>query len=274
MKEVIVTLTTLPNRLLNINPNGIKLCMDSLVNQSYPNYVIHFNIPLKNKFTNVVYNIPGWLKNPKYNKVEIYRIEEDLGPPTKLIPTIERVTNPDAIIVVVDDDLVYHEDMVDEQVKNQEKWCDGVVGYDGLRSRNDDGSWGDYFGDARDYYYTSNKRVAIVDILQHYKSVSYKRRFFENDFFDFIRDNYSWSDDLLIAAYMAYKKRNRIVTFHESDPDLKTKKEWDLAGGVTTFPVLRHTEYEMGGCNFLRQREMDDNSEILYRYIDSGYIND
>lgn len=274
MKEVIVTLTTLPDRLLSINPNGIKLCIDSLVNQSYPNYTIHFNVPLRNKFTNFVYNIPGWMKNPKYDKVKIYRIEEDLGPPTKLIPTVERITNPDAIIIVVDDDLVYHEDMVSEQVKNQEKWTEAVVGYDGLRSRNEDGSWGDYFGDARDYYYTSNYRDSLVDILQHYKSVSYKRRYFEDDFFPFVEENYSWSDDLVLAAYFSYKKRDRWVTYHSSDQEFKTREEWDLYGGVTTFPILRHTEYETGGCNFLRQREMDDNAGVLYKYIDAGYIKD
>ena len=54
-----------------------------------------------------------------------------------------------------------------------------------MRSRNVDGTMSNYFGDSRDYYFSSLKRNSLVDITQHYKSVSYLRKFFESDFMDF-----------------------------------------------------------------------------------------
>jgi glycosyltransferase involved in cell wall biosynthesis len=270
MKKVVVTLTTLPDRLEDSHPEGIKLCIDSIMNQNYVDYEIHFNIPQINKFTNLPYTIPKWLMDLGDEKLKIYRTE-DLGPPTKLVPTVERVKDGDTIIVTVDDDLVYHRDMVVEQVCNQIKWPESCVGYDGLRSRNEDGSFSTTFGDARDYYFSAHRKTSLVDILQHYKSVSYKRRYFEDDYFDFVNEYYSWCDDLSTSAYFAYKKRDRVSTFHHSDEELITYDDWTLRGGVTTFPVLRHTHHHAGGCQQLREKKIDDNGSTLYQFIDSGY---
>jgi hypothetical protein len=163
--------------------------------------------------------------------------------------------------------------MISAHVENQTKWQDAIVGYDGLRSRNDDGQHSSFFGDSRDYYYTSQKHISKVDILQHYKSVSYKRAYFEDDFFEFSNNNLSWSDDLLLAAYFSYKKRDRIVETHESIPEIKSFDEWIQLGGVSTFPVLRHTHHESyEGCNVFRQTNVDDNGKLLYPFIDNGYI--
>lgn len=276
MNKVIVTLTTIPTRLNTSEDfeQGIKSNLLSLINQSYEDYEIHFNIPSNLKLTGEKYIIPEWVKtlsieNPKF---KIYEGLEDLGPSTKLIPTIQRLDNPEDIIIVVDDDLVYHEDLVKEQVLNQSKFPESIVGYDGLRSKEN------YFGDVRDYYYTSNRRDSKVDILQHYKSVSYKKRYFEGDFISFTNENFTWEDDLLLAAYFSYKKRDRITTFHESDPEFDSLQEWQERGGVTTFPVLRHTNHERDeGCNIFRNDQeaadihITDGNLNLYKYIDNGY---
>lgn len=264
----IVTLTTIPSRLSSPEEQGIKACIDSLVNQSYESYEIHFNIPYSNKLTGQNYVIPDWLE--KTERVKIFRTE-DLGPVTKLLPTVKRIEDPEKIIIVVDDDLVYHHDMVATQIENQKKWKESPVGYDGIRSRDKNGNFSSFFGDSRDYYYTSQKSVSRVDILQHYKSVSYKRRFFEEDFEEFVKENYSWEDDLLIAAYMSHKKRDRVVETHDSIPELTTFDDWINKGGVSTFPVLRHTHHEtLEGCNLFRQQKKDEEKN-LYRFIDTGY---
>jgi glycosyltransferase involved in cell wall biosynthesis len=268
MSRVIVTLTTIPSRLSNEIEEGIKLCINSLVNQDYDNYEIHFNIPYKNNFLNQEYVIPEWLTE---KRVQIYRTE-DLGPVTKLVPTLERSNNPEDIIIVVDDDLVYHKDMIKEQVSNQKKWLEESVGYDGLRSRDEEGNFSKHFGDVRDYYYTSNYRNSRVDILQHYKSVSYKRRYFSDDFFEFVKKYHSWADDILLAAYMSYKKIDRIATYHPNDPQFTSHQEWIDKGGVLTFPILRNIHHErMEGCNVYRTEKIDDNGGELYKFIDNGY---
>lgn len=266
--NVIVTLTTIPSRLSDNKEKGIKSCIKSLVEQSYHDYEIHFNIPTINKNTKEEYIIPDWLL--QYNKIKIFRTD-DLGPITKCLPTIQRLKNPEDILIVVDDDLVYHADLVKEQVNNQIKWSEYCVGYDGLRSRDESGKFSQYFNDVRDYFYTSNYRDSRVDILQHYKSVSYKRKYFEEDFFDFIKNNYFWNDDILISAYMSFKKRIRYVTYHSSDKEFKSHEEWVRGGGVTTFPVLSHTHHEkFEGCNIFRELKID-NEPNLYKFIDCGY---
>jgi glycosyltransferase involved in cell wall biosynthesis len=267
--RVIVTLTTIPTRLTYEIQNGFKECIKSLLNQAYENYEIHFNIPYVNKATGEEYIIPEELENE--SKIKIFRTE-DLGPATKLIPTVERITDPETIIVVVDDDLIYYSEMLQAQVDNQLKWSDAVIGYDGLRSRGDDGNYIARFGDGRDYFYTSQQVASKVDILQHYKTISYKRSYFEDDFFDFVKENYSWSDDLLMAAYFSSKKRDRIVEIHPLIPNIQTHEEWCRIGGALTFPVLAHINHEsQEGCNIFRTANTSDNSSILFRFIDQGY---
>lgn len=263
--QVVVTLTTIPSRTRDNHPLGIISCLNSLLSQTYPDYEVHINIPYTLKSTGEEYIIGETIASITDSRFKIFRTE-DFGASTKSLPTIQRISNPEAIIIVLDDDLVYHTDLVKEQIENQKKWPESIVGYDGLRSKDR------FFGDVRDYYYTSNHRTSRVDIPQHYKSVSYKRRFFEADFFDFVNQYFSWSDDLLFAAYFSMKKRVRLSTFNESDPEFKTLEEWQQGGGVTTFPVLRHTNHESKeGCNIQRANNVDDNGKNLYKFIDNGY---
>ena len=43
MNKVIITLTTVPERL-DSNPTGLKKCINSLLSQDYDDFEIHFNI--------------------------------------------------------------------------------------------------------------------------------------------------------------------------------------------------------------------------------------
>jgi hypothetical protein len=268
MSRTIVTLTTIPSRLTESYGDDFRSCIKSLIEQSDTNYELHMNIPYVLKTTGEDYILPESLVKLEQDteKFTIFRTEDDYGPGTKLIPTVERLTDPEDIIIVVDDDLVYHHDLVKVQRENQFKYLESIVGYDGLRSRDN------LFGDVRDYFFSSNYRTSRVDILQHYKSISYKRRYFEDDFIQFTKDYFSWSDDLMIAAYFSLKRRERIATFHKSDQEFTTLDDWQKYGGVFSFPVLRHTQHDsVEGCNKFRQLNVDDNSSELFKFIDHGY---
>lgn len=266
---VIVSLTTIPTRL-----NGpkyysldIRECINTLLNQTYNEYEIHLNIPTKHKFTGEEYLIPDWLieKSKENPKLKLFTGVEDLGPVTKLFHTVDRVTNPEDIIIVVDDDILYDKDMVKEQVKNQSKFFDAVVGYDGIDSVDD------FYLDVRKHFCSGTNEHNKVKVLQHYKSVSYKRKYFEDDFFDFVRTNLSWNDDLLVSAYFSLKKRDKISTFHESDPVPTTEDEWRNTVG-STFPMRGHTQHErQEGCNVYRDEKVPDLHYELYKIIDTGY---
>jgi glycosyltransferase involved in cell wall biosynthesis len=266
MNKVIVTLTTLPSRITQDYDNGIKSNIDSLINQDYEGeYEIHFNVPAVLKYTGEEYIIPEWMRelaatNPKF---KIFDNLEDLGPVTKLAHTIKRTDDPEAIIIVCDDDLVYHPGMVAEQVKNQNKYEKIAVGYDGVRSENVE------FDDVRQHFVVSVPRNIEVNHLQHYKTVSYKRGWFEDDFFtDFIGK--SWNDDILVAAYMGKQGIKKLVACYEHEEKLLTLDEWREKGGVSTFPVLRHTSHEgQEGCNLYRQAQIDEN---YMEFVHKGYL--
>ena len=268
----IISLTTIPTRLVSEYDYDIKYCLESLLNQNYNDFEIHFNVPYTLKSTNEEYIIPEWLTKLSEDniKLKIFRTD-DMGTLTKLYPTVMRVTEPETIIIVVDDDLIYNSEMVTEHVKNQSKWIDNPVGYDGMRSRDENGSFASNFKDTRDYYFSGTYIDSRVDILQHYKSISYKRRFFGNDFVEFINKYYTWDDDLLIAAYFSSKKIDRIVTFHPNDKNYIDFEEWQNNVG-RSFPLMGSTHHRSDeGCNINRNNKIDDNSLELFKIIDCGY---
>jgi hypothetical protein len=266
-QKVIVTLTTLPTRIIQDYESGIKSNIDSLINQDYTGeYEIHFNVPDTLKYTGEKYVIPQWMRdlastNPKF---KIFENVEDLGPITKSYHTIKRITDPEAIIIVCDDDLVYHESMVTEQVKNQNKYENTSVGYDGSRAEDPT-----IFNDVRNHFVVSVYKDVEVNILQHYKTVSYRRRFFEDDFFtDFVGK--SWADDILVAAYMGKQGIKKLVRNYPHEEQLITLEQWQEKGGVTTFPVLRHTSHEgQEGCNLYRAAQIDEN---YMEFVHAGYL--
>lgn len=250
MKNVIVTLTTVTERLSDTKYGeyGIVACIESLQNQSYDDFEVHFNIPYISSYSGEEYIIPEWLH--QFDKIKIFRTD-DLGPVTKVIPTIQRVTNPDAIIIVCDDDLVYHKDMVSEHVKNQlERDC--AFGYDSL------GTTEPKFNDVRDHFVVSVPFEMYGKIMQHYKTVSYKRRYFDEDFFtNFVGK--TRSDDILLSAYMTKQGIKKIVMPYEYEEKIETLELWQSKGGVTTFPVLKHTHHNPGdGCRDARNVAIEE----------------
>jgi len=245
-KSVIITLTTVPERLDNLKEDGLKLVLKSLCEQLDDDYEVHFNIPEKSMVTNKQYNIPSWISEYKlkYPHLKIFR-PEDLGPPTKFVPTLVRVKNPETILIVVDDDLVYHNEMVSEHRKYQNELLDSVIGYDGRGC--------DVFlhnNDIRDSWILCVTEIRKTHSLQHYKSVSYKKKLFKDDFFtDYLGSTFS--DDVLVSLYFKNEGIPMYVVPYEKENHLfETRELWDENQGVTTFPVLRYaSSVEDTGCN-------------------------
>jgi hypothetical protein len=267
---VYLTLTTIPSRLNSSYNLDIKECLNTLLNQTHNNYEIHLNIPSKLKYTGEEYIIPDWLLKlqESNSKLKVFSGLEDMGPATKLYHTVQRITNPEDIIIVVDDDLLYDSRLVEEQVNNQKKFIGAVVGYDGINSVDN------FQKDIRDYFCSGINEHNKVKVLQHYKSISYKRKYFEDDFNDFVLSNLSWNDDVLMSAYFASKYRDRIATFHPDDPVFTTEDRWRETVG-TSFPIKGHTQHERKeGCNLYREEKVDDKHQELYKIIDRGYFED
>lgn len=264
----VITLTTIPSRLAATYDEGIKKCIGSLMNQKYPgNYEIHFNIPYTLKHTGEAYTIPQWLKDLQGVKLKLFRTE-DYGPITKLYPTVERTTDENTIIVVTDDDLVYHPEMLIEQVKNQHRFSQSSVGYDGIDC------WEPTFNDVRDHFITAHRKNIRVKVLQHYKTISYKRSYFKEDFRPFMDEYYQWNDDLLMSAYLGKHNIKRIFTYSEEyTPDFATHDEWIKGDAAITFPLISHTSHEGNeGCTLFRVANIPHFKKSPYENLIEKFI--
>lgn len=262
--KAVISLTSTPDRFNYKLHNNYPMRdnISSLCLQNYKNYEVHLNIPKVYMAHNTESEIPKWLKKfeSEYDHFKIF-LEEDVGPPTKILPTLKRVQDPETMIVVVDDDFVYHQDLVLEHSKKQKEMIDteygeSCIGYDGLQvSSAREGQFEKLFkltgqdNTVRCVYVTRIGGEVSVRILQHYKSVSYKRKFFEDDFWeDFVGK--TRSDDVLCSVYMAHKKIPRVVTCHQDYVDAEkgiSDDEWrDLLAGEMGFPCVRTIPFLMG----------------------------
>lgn len=95
--RIIASLTTSPSRLALLEPVLASLTRG----QTRPPDEIHLNLPWKFGRTGETYELPDFLS--RY-PVQVFRME-DVGPATKLVPTLERISDPDTWILTVDDDI-------------------------------------------------------------------------------------------------------------------------------------------------------------------------
>lgn len=125
------SLTTMPHRI-----NRIKPILDSLIALKMD--WIDFNIPFFCKRTGEVYNIPDWLLAlTRSSNIRIHRTD-DIGPYTKILPTMQRYANDSRITIIsFDDDTV----IVDPNYLNYFKSLldsNSVVGGHGCKFITDD----------------------------------------------------------------------------------------------------------------------------------------
>lgn len=248
MNKIILSLSTIPNRLNTPIPtNGIGPVLDILTNLSYSNYEIHLNVPYKNVKSGEEYIIPDWIEKYDTEKLKIFRTE-DYGSITKLIPTIERISDSEQIIITLDDDLFYMDGFIEYHLKKREEYPDCAIGFAGINAIN--GSC---------HFCTTVKSDVRVKILEGYKTISYKRKFFDDDFKNFTLGN--WNDDMIISAYLGMKNIMKYVVSYDGDNDFSPK--------VESFPVIGHVPNERGGCWWYRSESAADNHEIYYKL---GYL--
>ena len=117
-KKIIISLTSYSKRILTVEP-----CIDSIINQSYQNFVII--LWMAEKDYNEKFDIVENLKN-KYeiNKFQV-RITKDIGSYKKLIPAL--IEFPKHIIVTADDDVIYPDNWLQNLVDGYKKQPDCII---------------------------------------------------------------------------------------------------------------------------------------------------
>lgn len=196
MYKIVVSLTTSPGRVKLLEP-----VIKSIYKQDYPVERIEINIPLKYK-NKEEYEIPNFLE--KYSKVFVYRPEKDIGPGTKIIPTILRYLNdPDVYIVSIDDDHSYPDKIVSTLVKGIDMFGpSNIYTIGGINM---------YVGPKCTLTSVNVYKTAPVDVLEGVFGVLYNPRLFTDEirtYMDTVIEckECLTSDDITISNYMAWKK--------------------------------------------------------------------
>lgn len=266
MEKIILTLTTVPDRLKNKNPYGFKAVIYSLMTQAYENYEVHLNIPKINKKTGEEYIIPEWLEelNNLYVRRNVLRIfrTDDYGPITKLYPTIKRIQEPETIIIVLDDDLIYDSRMIEEHLRLRKEDNEVVWAFAGLNALDNF-----KFAGIERFVCAVNEKTR-VSIVEHYKTVSYTRKMFDDDFNeDFISKG--WADDEVVSAYIGMKKIKKYVGKCNYIPSWETEEEWRKYGIVESFPVVNRCEGhgKDDGCYLYRIENLDKIEPEISEYL-------
>ena len=108
-RRIIVSLSTLPDRITNLRPT-----LDCLTNQTRPPDEIVLALPEISTRQQQPYLIPEFLRD--FPLLRILPAERDWGPATKSIPAIQEelaAARPETLIMVVDDDRIYPPDAVE-----------------------------------------------------------------------------------------------------------------------------------------------------------------
>jgi hypothetical protein len=245
---VILTMTTVPLRLNEPSEDaGIRPGLKTILEQTGGEFEVHLNIPWAHRLQNIV--IPDWMDEwqEQYPHLKIFRCP-DYGPITKILPTLERITDPEAILITVDDDLIYMDGIIPAHLEARARYPECAIGYAGMTEINDTLPMHENGGYPMGEYYfcTSQPRDARTRLVEGYKTVSYRRRFFDEDLNKFIFVH--WNDDIAISAYLGYKNIKKIILACPDDCDGSNDAR------VESFPVIRHSPLtgEPNGCRLFR----------------------
>ena len=112
------------------------------------------------------------------SKLKIFYVD-DVGPITKIYYTLKRISNMDQRVISVDDDFIYNCEMLNMYSINVRENSNVAIGFSGIWDLKCISNCnGDIKGIDRPY------TPVYVGLLQGYKSVYYKRDFFNDLFFD------------------------------------------------------------------------------------------
>jgi len=196
--RIVGSMTTLPSRISKIKP-----VIQSLIKQRRSLDKIYINIPWKT-LKGHKYIIPFFLSNMESNIIVINRCK-DYGPITKLLPTLDKETDPDTYIITFDDDNIVHKDVVkifEKKIKQYPKTCLSFSGWNIGRF-----PW---------YYelHYNNKKDIEVDWVQGCHGIAYPRGLIDkNEILTCFSDApniLSHHDDHKISAYLTTKNIKKI----------------------------------------------------------------
>lgn len=204
--NAVISLSVLPSRFKGILPT-----LNSLTDQTILPEKIIINLPRFFKRDKTDYVIPKFVSS--HPLVEINWIEEDMGPATKLLPTITYFEEePDRLIIVVDDDQIYPKDLVANYIQNEKQLPNAAMTLSGwtVPDTFDHGDKRQLYSGIVRFYRPDNSvnKASQVDCLQGAASFAVKPRFFTKNVYDFQnapREAF-FVDDIWLSGNLALTK--------------------------------------------------------------------
>jgi hypothetical protein len=194
--RTVVTMTTTPSRI-----DACFRSLYSILDQTHRVDEIILNIPHVSR-KGVAYVIPEWLRllARRNQSITIHRCA-DLGPITKLAPTLERYRNETVSVIVVDDDVIYKERHVYRLCELSRDFPNHAISGTGYRSFRKDGREKEY----RNY----GPGLKQVDVLMGVSGFLVTTRMFRYEEFMKGREKrpeYFFVDDNYVSMYLTSRR--------------------------------------------------------------------
>ena len=200
--DIVISLTTLSERIHRIEPTLYSLLDQTVLPKKIIVWVPKYSVrEQKNISVEDLPSIPF---------VEFRVVEHDLGPITKLIPSlIEYEAVPNQQIICLDDDIIYSKKMIEayerESHKNPEAAL-AIIGYDIPTSLKDKNRF-----DTK-VYGTDIQNLVEVDVITGYGSFMIKPSFFDKHFLIEQRPEEAYyTDDVCISGHLAQQKVKKYI---------------------------------------------------------------
>lgn len=257
----------MPDRL-SFQDSSIQ-CLSSLLNQNtlLP-YKVILNIPLHLKnYDNTI--IPDWvieLQLANSDKLIILRDEIDYGPISNLLSPIKLITmDPEDIIIICDDDHAYHPDMVDYHIKKMTEYPERHAicfrGNQPLELRTWESNGVNYGKLYNSCVLFPTKHDIYLKLPDHWHSVSYRRKFIQNDIFDTEFLSISWNNDILMGCYAWTHNFYFLCANYDKETDFRPVN-YD-GRGANSFPLMTMLPFPGdSGCNRWRQKNQQQGNDI------------
>ena len=203
--DAVISLSVLPTRF-----KGLKPTLNSITDQTVLPRKIILNLPRVFRRDKTDYKIPDYVK--EHPLVEINWIEHDLGPATKLLPTLDLFKKEDLLIIVVDDDQIYPQEMVENYCAYAKKLPDAAMTLSGwvVPQSFDHGDKYQFYGGIVRFYRRDNSvsEPMRVDCLQGAASFAVRPSFFDNRIFNFEEapKEAFFVDDIWVSGNIARKE--------------------------------------------------------------------
>jgi hypothetical protein len=200
-REVYVSMTTSPKRI-----ESIEKTINCMLGQTLKPTRIILNLPTIFKRDNSTFgNLPQFITNNPLIKVNF---TEDIGPATKILPSVRLATNPEAFILSVDDDIYYPPDLLRQYVETAESFDRDVVVSNSFRMPG-----------ARNICNKAKECAPLRNLLEGYAGVLYRQRYLADMDYSILFDREKADacyrgDDYFLSNHI-HKKKIPIIALPE-----------------------------------------------------------